>query len=54
MEPIGLLSDPTKGLLGTHHGITQALAKASITMDRVDLLKARLAVNTSEPMNGHT
>ncbi len=46
MEPIGLLSDPTKGLLGTHHGITQALARASTTMAKVDLWHARLAVKT--------
>ncbi len=40
------MSDPTKGLLGTHHGITQALAKASITMAKPDLWHARLAVKT--------
>ncbi len=28
------------------HGVTKALARASITMDRVDLWKARLAVKT--------
>ncbi len=33
-------------VLGPDHGVTKALAKASITMDRVDLLKARLAVKT--------
>ncbi len=32
--------------LGDDHGVTQALAKASITMDKVDLWRARLAVKT--------
>ena len=33
-------------MLGHDHGVTKALAKASITMDRVDLWHARLAVKT--------
>ncbi len=33
-------------MLGPDHGVTKALAKASITMDRVDLWQARLAVKT--------
>ncbi len=31
-------------MLGPDHGVTKALAKASITMDKVDLWHARLAV----------
>ncbi len=33
-------------VLGVDHGVTRALAKASITMDKADLWKARLAVKT--------
>ena len=33
-------------VLGPDHGVTQALAKASITMDKADLWRARLAVKT--------
>ncbi len=33
-------------VLGVDHGVTKALAKAAITMDRVDLWRARLAVKT--------
>ncbi len=33
-------------MLGADHGVTKALAKASITMDKVDLWHARLAVKT--------
>ena len=33
-------------VLGADHGVTKALAKASITMDRADLWRARLAVKT--------
>ncbi len=33
-------------VLGPDHGVTKALAKASITMDKVDLWHARLAVKT--------
>ncbi len=32
--------------LGDDHGVTKALAKASITMAKADLWKARLAVKT--------
>ncbi len=31
-------------MLGPDHGVTKALAKASTTMDKVDLWHARLAV----------
>ena len=31
-------------VLGPDHGVTKALARASITMDKVDLWRARLAV----------
>ncbi len=33
-------------VLGVDHGVTKALAKASITMDNADLWQARLAVKT--------
>ncbi len=33
-------------VLGPDHGVTTALAKASITMAKVDLWQARLAVKT--------
>ena len=33
-------------VLGADHGVTQALAKASLTMAKVDLWHARLAVKT--------
>jgi len=33
-------------VFGPEHSITKALAKASLTMDKVDLWKARLAVKT--------
>ena len=33
-------------VLGPDHGVTKALAKASITMAKADLWKARLAVKT--------
>ncbi len=33
-------------VLGPDHGVTKALAKASITMGKVDLWRARLAVKT--------
>ncbi len=32
--------------LGPDHGVTKALARASITMAKVDLWRARLAVKT--------
>ncbi len=32
--------------LGPDHGVTKALAKASITMDKADLWRARLAIKT--------
>ncbi len=33
-------------MLGHEHGVTKALARASITMDKADLWWARLAVKT--------
>ena len=33
-------------VLGLEHGVTKALAKAAITMDKADLWQARLAVKT--------
>ncbi len=33
-------------MLGVDHGVTKALAKAAVTMDRVALWHARLAVKT--------
>ncbi len=33
-------------VLGPYHGVTKALARASITMGKVDLWQARLAVKT--------
>ncbi len=33
-------------VLGPDHGVTKALARASITMDKVDMWRARLAVKT--------
>ncbi len=33
-------------MLGPDHGVTKALAKASTTMDKADLWRARLAVKT--------
>ncbi len=38
-------ADATK-VLGPDHGVTKALARASITMAKVDLWRARLAVKT--------
>ncbi len=45
-ETIELAAAGAAQLLGVDHGVTKALAKASITMDRVDLWHARLAVKT--------
>ncbi len=33
-------------VLGVDHGVTKALAKASITMDKADMWHARLAIKT--------
>ncbi len=33
-------------MLGPDHGVTQALARASITMAKADLWRARLAIKT--------
>ncbi len=45
-ETLELAAAGAVQVLGVDHGVTKALAKASITMDRVDLWHARLAVKT--------
>ena len=45
-ETLELATAGAAKVLGPDHGVTKALAKASITMDKVDLWKARLAVKT--------
>ncbi len=45
-ETLELATAGAARMLGVDHGVTKALAKASITMDRVDLWHARLAVKT--------
>jgi len=45
-ETLELATAGAAKVLGPDHGVTKALAKASITMDRVDLWHARLAVKT--------
>ncbi len=45
-ETLELATAGAAKVLGRDHGVTKALARASITMDRVDLWKARLAVMT--------
>ncbi len=45
-ETLELAAAGAAQVLGVEHGVTKALAKASITMDRVDLWHARLAVKT--------
>ncbi len=45
-ETLELATAGAAKVLGHDHGVTQALAKASITMDRVSLWHARLAVKT--------
>ena len=45
----GTLEMATAGaakVLGHDHGVTKALARAAITMDKADLWQARLAVKT--------
>ena len=43
-ETLELATAGAAQVLGPDHGVTKALAKASITMDKVDLWHARLAV----------
>ncbi len=45
-ETLELATAGATKVLGPDHSVTKALAKASTTMDRVDLWHARLAVKT--------
>ncbi len=45
-ETLELATAGAAQVLGPDHGVTKALAKASITMAKVDLWHARLAVKT--------
>ncbi len=45
-ETLELATAGAAKVLGPEHGVTRALAKASITMAKVDLWHARLAVKT--------
>ena len=45
-ETLELAAAGAAQVLGPEHSVTRALAKAAITMDRVDLWRARLAVKT--------
>ncbi len=45
-ETLELVVAGAAQVLGPDHGVTKALAKASITMDKADLWHARLAVKT--------
>ncbi len=45
-ETLELAAAGAARVLGLDHGVTKALAKASITMAKVDLWHARLAVKT--------
>ncbi len=45
-ETLELATAGAARVLGPDHGVTRALAKAAVTMDRVDLWHARLAVKT--------
>ncbi len=45
-ETLELAAAGAAKVLGADHGVTKALAKASITMDKADLWQARLAVKT--------
>ncbi len=45
-ETLELATAGAAKVLGEDHGVTKALAKASITMAKVDLWHARLAVKT--------
>ncbi len=45
-ETLELATAGAARVLGPDHGVTKALAKASITMVKVDLWHARLAVKT--------
>ncbi len=45
-ETLELAAAGAAQVLGPEHSVTKALARASITMDKVDLWHARLAVKT--------
>ncbi len=45
-ETLELAAAGAAQVLGPDHGVTKALAKASITMAKADLWRARLAVKT--------
>ena len=45
-ETLELAAAGAAKVLGPNHGVTKALARASTTMDKVDLWHARLAVKT--------
>ncbi len=45
-DTLELVAAGAAQVLGLDHGVTHALAKASITMAKADLWKARLAVKT--------
>ena len=45
-ETLELTAAGAAKVLGHDHGVTKALAKASITMDKADLWWARLALKT--------
>ncbi len=45
-ETLELATAGAAKVLGVDHGVTMALAKAAVTMDRVALWHARLAVKT--------
>ncbi len=45
-ETLELAAAGAAKVLGVDHGVTKALAKASLTMSKADLWKARLAVKT--------
>ncbi len=45
-ETLELATAGAAKVLGADHSVTQALAKASITMAKADLWRARLAVKT--------
>ncbi len=45
-ETLELAAAGAAKVLGADHGVTRALAKAAITMDKADMWWARLAVKT--------
>ncbi len=45
-ETLELATTGAARVLGVDHGVTKALAKAAVTMAKVDLWRARLAIKT--------